>query len=51
MLTVDQLTDAVRRHAKTVLLPSVAEAIVRELNSPEKPPRPSEEADDSDHQS
>jgi hypothetical protein len=31
MLTAEQITEAVRRHAKTVLMPSVAQAIADEL--------------------
>ena len=30
-MTPEQLTEAVRKHAKTVLMPSVAQAIVEEL--------------------
>jgi len=35
-MTPEQLTEAVRKHAKTILLPSVAQAIVEELTREER---------------
>ena len=37
-MDAEQLTEAVRKHAKTVLLPSVAQAIVEELGMQETQP-------------